>query len=92
MGKPNCHECEYQGKAIGSVHSTCKYPGTSTGMLDFFVPQNLALRQKLKIVGNPHGVRNGWFMWPVNFDPVWLENCDGFKSKNLKDLQEKGVC
>lgn len=27
------------------------------------------------------GVRKGWFVWPVNFDPVWLENCDGFEAK-----------
>ena len=32
----------------------------------------------LTIVGNPHGIRNGWFNWPFNFDPIWLEKCDGF--------------
>jgi hypothetical protein len=26
-------------------------------------------------------MRNGWFCWPFNFDPVWLEACDGFKAK-----------
>jgi len=31
-----------------------------------------------KIVGNPHGIKNGWFRWPVNFDPIWLVSCDGF--------------
>lgn len=28
---------------------------------------------------NNHGVKNGWFYWPLNFDPVWLEACDGFE-------------
>lgn len=35
----------------------------------------------LKIQANFHGIKNGWFVWPVNFDPVWLENCDGFTAK-----------
>lgn len=34
-----------------------------------------------KVVGNAHGVRNGWFFWPINFDPVWLQNCTGFEKK-----------
>jgi hypothetical protein len=40
--------------------------------------------RKAKVTGNIHGIRSGWFMWPMNFDPVWLESCDGF-SKNQKD-------
>lgn len=31
-----------------------------------------------KVTADAHGVRSGWFMWPLNFDPVWLESCDGF--------------
>jgi hypothetical protein len=34
----------------------------------------------LNIKGAEQGVRNGWFIWPVNFDPVWLISCDGFAS------------
>lgn len=56
-------------------------PGTSTGMFDLFNEKNIVLRRKLRITGNPYGIRNGWFTWPVNFDPVWLENCNGFKNK-----------
>lgn len=32
-----------------------------------------------KVTGNEHGKRNGWFFWPYNFDPVWLESCTGFE-------------
>lgn len=32
----------------------------------------------LGVRGSPHGIARGWFFWPVNFDPVWLEACDGF--------------
>jgi hypothetical protein len=27
------------------------------------------------------GVRKGWALWPVNFDPTWVESCDNFKEK-----------
>jgi len=32
-----------------------------------------------KVQGNPIGIRQGYFFWPINFDPVWLESCDGYK-------------
>lgn len=34
-----------------------------------------------KMKGNLHGIRNGWFSYPHNFDPVWMEKeCSNFKS------------
>lgn len=24
--------------------------------------------------GDPYGVRNGWFIYPLLFDPIWKEN------------------
>lgn len=30
------------------------------------------------VEGDSHGIRMGWFLWPVNFDPTWLVSCDGF--------------
>ena len=74
-----CYKCKHRGDVPGDAHSSCKYPGTKTGMFDFFLNGDIA--RKLGIIGNEHGIKSGWFMWPVNFDPVWLENCDGFESK-----------
>src|SRR5688572_21156552 len=34
--------------------------------------------RRLDIRANFHGIRNGWFVWPMNFDPTWLEQCTGF--------------
>ena len=32
------------------------------------------------MVGNPHGIKKGWFMYPINFDPVWKERlCQNFE-------------
>lgn len=32
------------------------------------------------VEGDEYGIRSGWFMWPLNFDPVWLRACNGFSS------------
>jgi hypothetical protein len=34
-----------------------------------------------KVEAYSHGIRMGWFVWPFNFDPVWLVSCDGFAEK-----------
>ena len=34
-----------------------------------------------KVAGHEHGIKSGWFMWPINFDPTWLLSCDGFSDK-----------
>jgi len=36
-----------------------------------------------RVVGNEHGRRMGWFLWPLNFDPTWLVSCDGFDGEAL---------
>ena len=35
--------------------------------------------KKAKVTGNTHGIRHGWFNWPYNFDPMWLESCNGIE-------------
>lgn len=34
------------------------------------------------VKGHPHGIKNGWFFWPYNFDPIWLVECNSFESKD----------
>jgi hypothetical protein len=48
-----------------------------------------AAAAKLNIQAEEYGVRSGWFMWPANFDPTWLVNCDGFESKEEKVVNAK---
>lgn len=44
--------------------------------------QPMAIGSKeLNIKGDPHGIKKGWFNFPWNFDPVWLDNCDGYEEK-----------
>ena len=79
--KANCYDCKYRGNVPGDAHSCCRYPGTKHGLFDVFDPENRVIRAKLNIKADRHGVVSGWFMWPCNFDPCWLENCDGFTPK-----------
>ena len=81
MTKANCYECKYRGTIPGDCHSRCNYPGVKSDLFDFFSYENQKIAAKLNIQGDSHGFRSGWFMWPCNFDPVWLINCDGFEQK-----------
>lgn len=81
MPKPNCYECAHRGIVPGDAHSCCRYPGNKTGLFDFFTIDNKQNAILLGIRGHPHGIKMGWFMWPVNFDPVWLEHCEGFEAR-----------
>jgi hypothetical protein len=91
--KPDCHKCEYKGSVAGSAHSCCNHPSNKQ-VLDNPLIQLMAILGSvgrtppiqvenlvLNIKGNPHGIRKGWFNYPMNFDPTWLENCDGFKER-----------
>lgn len=88
--KPNCYNCIYRRNIPGDAHSICRHPEAHTGvnaidaLFDFFMQSKgdkSKSREKLNIKGNPHGIKSGWFVWPVNFDPVWLESCNGFTEK-----------
>lgn len=88
-----CYKCKYRGNVPGSAHSCCNHPSIKKEY-DDLVRQLLATladvgrvcpisaeSKELNIRANPHGIKKGWFNWPWNFDPVWLENCDGFEEK-----------
>ena len=73
--KPNCYQCIHRRGLMGDAHSKCAHP-------DMHEEDTASAAKKLGIVGNPHGIKNGWFFWPFNFDPAWLKACNGFTSKD----------
>jgi hypothetical protein len=87
--RPDCYECEHRRPIAGDAHSKCEHPrtlATPRGVLDILLknPRETTREpaaQQLGIKGNAHGIRQGWFYWPYNFDPVWLEACKGFKQR-----------
>jgi|SRR5579872_777684 len=93
MNKPNCYECVHRGDLPGDAHSCCNHPKvkpTKDQPLNAIMALLAAVgRVNISIEGNPlgvtgnlHGIKHGWFCWPMNFDPIWLETCDGFEPKN----------
>ena len=35
----------------------------------------------MSMTGNAHGIKNGWFMYPINFDPCWkTKDCANFET------------
>lgn len=84
MAKPDCYKCKYRGNVPGDAHSCCRYPGNDTDMFAFLEKCNFENMAKLNIKAERHGIQMGWFLWPVNFDPVWLISCNGFTPKEQK--------
>ena len=87
-----CYKCKFRGTIPGDAHSCCNHPRVKniTGGSDMFSAlvavmgnpaEIMEAAEELHLRANACGVRNGWFMWPANFDPIWLENCDGFEEK-----------
>lgn len=86
--KPNCYECKHRGCADFSAHSSCNHPIFDLMPGGKFLPllwMSKGLRspfeKRMNVTYNQHGFDCGWFMWPVNFDPCWLETCDFFEAK-----------
>lgn len=90
---PNCYECIHRRSVPGSAHSACHHPAVVQchngpaavlGLLGKRGPlAGMAIgANPINVRGSEHGIRNGWFIWPLNFDPVWLEHCDGFERKH----------
>ena len=90
MTKPDCYKCKYRGNVPGDAHSCCNHPIVKKAMekegLMVFMAMIMAgvarpMLKGLDVKGNPHGIKNGWFCWPFNFDPTWLEECSGFTER-----------
>ena len=81
-----CYECKYRGTIPGDAHSCCKHPEVKQddnpfgALVEMLQGKNVEAMAKLGIEGHPQGIKAGWFMWPANFDPTWLVNCNGFVS------------
>ncbi len=71
IAKPDCYKCSYRHNLPGDANSCCQHPLLG----DITIQEAI---DKLGIKANYHGIKNGWFNFPSNFDPVWLEECNGF--------------
>lgn len=91
--KPNCYDCQHRREIPGDCHSECRHPLISD-MDRILAPvmlmarkQDLGVMKCLNVLGDQTGIKHGWFMWPLNFDPTWLITCDGFEPrKEVKNV------
>ena len=94
----DCSKCKFYGPiAAGSGHHrTCTVVSEKQGL--FMVLNGGKIVATNKETGeesdavkqNPHGVKNGWCTWPVNFDPIWIDDCIFFAEPE-KALEEKTI-
>ena len=102
MSKPDCYKCIHRGNLPGDAHSCCRHPANAellnnplAQILGVFASVGrvdpIKMQTKVNVKGNPTGIKRGWFNWPVNFDPTWLEACDGFEENNLDATNSKDV-
>lgn len=89
-----CHKCIYKGIVPGNTHISCEHPDSGRTKAEEGIDGLLAILggglpsgtpRKLGIKADIRGVQNGWFAWPLNFDPSWLLHCDGFKEREKNE-------
>lgn len=85
-----CYRCAYRLDVPMSAHSRCVHPEVAPivmspmGLFISLLPDvggqvpALGITPQFELRYDDHGARNGWFFWPFNFDPVWLDECGGF--------------
>ena len=88
---PDCYKCKHRETIPGDAHSRCVHPKCRNISEDpllgvFSILSSVRgglppIKSGLRVRGNPVGIRHGWFNHPLNFDPHWLEECDGFEVK-----------
>lgn len=77
-----CYTCKHKGSVAGSAHSTCNALGEPFGV---FIRILAGTQPPIPIDANRHGIDGGWFNWPVDFDPAWLEYCGLYEEKEKRD-------
>ena len=81
-GKPDCYKCKHRRDLDYSAHSECKHPALDGKGRVLAIACIMTSGQfpPFNLKGNAHGIRNAWFSWPIDYDPIWLESCDAFES------------
>lgn len=84
----SCYDCKFRRGIPGDAHSECTIIPTPEYRLMVYAITQVSNGIKTDIMDvqlNPHGVRNGWAAWPINFDPIWVDKCNLFREKSCQD-------
>jgi hypothetical protein len=88
MSEPKCYSCKHRGPVPGSHHASCQHPilpDAKTKAVAMILFLGMDKFEPLNVTANAHGIAKGWFVWPVDFDPVWLNTCDGYERREVSE-------
>jgi hypothetical protein len=81
-----CYQCNHRRDIPGDAHSKCLHPVAKDPrvitLAAIMVTSGIGRIEAngLVVIGDEYACRRGWFYWPINFDPIWLRECNGFDS------------
>jgi len=73
--KHDCSKCKFRGTLPGDAHIKCNLLDELAPNETFFLLRALSGNIPKGVVINPFGRKNRWAVWPLNFDPAWIEEC-----------------
>ena len=87
-GNRHCHTCQHHKPVPDTDNCACNHPwldSKNTAMAQLMVQKmgeckmvNEGVEFFVKI--NQQGIDSGAANWPIDFDPVWLEECTGYEA------------
>lgn len=81
----NCSSCKHVTNGMsGSHHVGCIKGGrdTLTSMQVSALIMCGLRPEKVKL--SEHGIKNGWCNWPLDFDQIWVEECELYENKTVE--------
>ena len=81
MNERNCYNCKFKQNIAGDAHVSCEFPNLTANdkfsisglLIANFKQGNQVLKSNFGFSVDSHPVQNGWFNFPINFDPNWIQ-------------------
>ena len=89
----NCYDCTHRRSVPGSAHSACAHEVAkivkplifAKAAMGYMSQEPIPVRfdhiDRPIVLLNLIGIRHGWALWPIDFDPCWIEQCLLFNAK-----------
>lgn len=91
MTNKKCNNCTHKRNIAGDCHISCSNPDIAKHsqvltVVGLTSPSNLDkfCRESLGFSVDEYGIRSGWFMFPLNYDPTWMNGECYYHSENEK--------
>lgn len=91
-----CYSCKHRDNVAGSAHSCCNVFGEKGFLISIANLYTDTDNPTLGTIDNEPimkvdkvGIKNGWFNFPINYDPEWLEYCLMYEGREIKENKEQ---